>query len=325
MDTGEGTAAETDGADGANGVILGDADEGTMRFPIDGHLGNDGYAHAGAYHAEQAAELTTFKNYLGMEARAITGGDGIFAETMAVAQEKERLRAKILEGKVLETREPVFFWQNGEKALRENGEGFKFVAADGESKNGEIDGVGAEAFEEDRGDFLNDRKMHLRKFSGENGEVRRQKVRRDRRNDAEAKGTAAGVFMLGDIAACGFEFAKDSAGPGEKGFAKFGQANGTAETVEEAAAEFVLEFSNLLGEGGLRDVGPLCAAAEATGIGDGAEVAELVEFHQQISRRGLPRRHREHWEKKGERTSTIRGVVSIGYAYPFYPNYILDV
>jgi len=52
MDAGEGAAAETHGSDAANGVIIDDADVGAVGFFVDGHFGDDGYAHAGSYHAE---------------------------------------------------------------------------------------------------------------------------------------------------------------------------------------------------------------------------------------------------------------------------------
>ena len=280
MDAGEGAAAETDGADGADGVILGDADKTALRFSIDGHFGNEGYAHAGAYHAEQAAELTTFKNNLGMETRAITGSEGIFAETMAVAKEQERLRAKIPERENLEPRKPVIFGKSGEKALRENGEGFKFVAADGKSEDGKVNGGSAEALEEDGGNFLNDGDSGLGKFSGKGGEVWRQEVRSHGGNDADNNGAAQGVFLISEIATGGFELVEHSAGARKEGLPDFREAHGTAEAVEEAGAELVLELAYLLGKRRLGDVGEACRAAETAGIDDGTEVAKLVEFHR---------------------------------------------
>lgn len=94
----EGAAAKTDGPDSAYGMSIGDADVGAAGFFVDGHFRNDGYTHAGSHHVDQAAELATFENNPGMESSAVTSGDGVFAETMAVAQEKERLEAKFLEG-----------------------------------------------------------------------------------------------------------------------------------------------------------------------------------------------------------------------------------
>jgi len=73
---------------------------------------------------------------------------------------------------------------------------------------------------------------------------------------------------------------KDGAGSGEKGLAEISEADGAAEAIEEAPAEFGFEFLDLLGERGLRDVAFLCGAGERAGVGDGGEVAELVEFHK---------------------------------------------
>ena len=96
---GERAAAKDDSADGANGMVIGDADVAAWRFFLDGHFGNDGNAHARADHAEKAAELAAFENDLRMETRAVASGNGSIAETVAVAQEKERFGAEIFESK----------------------------------------------------------------------------------------------------------------------------------------------------------------------------------------------------------------------------------
>jgi hypothetical protein len=80
--TGERTAAKDNGADGANGLVIGDADVAAWRFFLDGHFGNDGNAHAGADHAEKTAELAALKNDLRMEARGRRpGGEKGSADT----------------------------------------------------------------------------------------------------------------------------------------------------------------------------------------------------------------------------------------------------
>jgi hypothetical protein len=168
---------------------------------------------------------------------------------------------------------------SSKKAFGEEWRGFKFMPADGKRKDGDIYVARAEAFKEDGSDVLNDGKLCLGKFTGEGGELCGQEVRRNGGDGAKAKGAATSVFELGDVAASGFDFAKDRAGTRQKYFPEFRETNGTPETVEEAGAEFVFEFVNLLREGGLRDMGLLSAAAEAGGIGDSAEVAELVKFH----------------------------------------------
>ncbi len=59
----------------------------------------------------------------------------------------------------------------------------------------------------------------------------------------------------------------------------FGEADAAAEAVEELGAQVFLELQDLLGERGLRDVAALGGAGEVTGVGDGADVTELVDFH----------------------------------------------
>ena len=114
---GERAAAKEDGADGANRLVIRNADVSAWRFFLDGHFGNDGNAHARADHAEKAAELAAFENDLRVETRAVAGGNGGIAETMAVAQEQERLGSKIFEGKRRARVELVFLGERGEESL----------------------------------------------------------------------------------------------------------------------------------------------------------------------------------------------------------------
>ena len=62
----EGAATEDDGADGAGSFGVGDAHVAAGRFFVDGHFGDDGYAHACADHAEETAELAALENNLRM-------------------------------------------------------------------------------------------------------------------------------------------------------------------------------------------------------------------------------------------------------------------
>jgi len=108
----------------------------------------------------------------------------------------------------------------------------------------------------------------------------REEVRRDGGDDAYCDGATDRIFLLVDIAARGFEFAKDGAGAREEGLTGFGEADGTAEAIEEARAEFVFKFHDLLRERRLRNVRLLGGTAERTGFGDGAKVTKLVKFHK---------------------------------------------
>jgi len=217
-----------------------------------------------------------------MEARAITRGERIFAETVAIAKEKEWVVAKILQRKGFESSEGVFLGDGCEKRLGANGKGFEFVAADGESKKSEVDGGGAEALEEQRRDFLDDGDFGVGEFARKRGEVGRKQIRRDGRDDSDRDGTAHRIALLGEVAASCFEFAQDGAGAREKGPADFGEADGAAETVEEAGPKLIFELADLLRERGLRDVGLARGAAEGAGINDCTKVAELVKFHRTV-------------------------------------------
>ena len=115
--TGERAAAEHDGTDGADRLVIGDADIATLRFFVDGHFGNDRNTHARADHAEKAAELAAFENDLRMETGAVAGGNGGIAEAVAIAQEQEGFGAEIFEGERLARGEFVFLGEHGEETL----------------------------------------------------------------------------------------------------------------------------------------------------------------------------------------------------------------
>jgi len=120
----------------------------------------------------------------------------------------------------------------------------------------------------------------LRKLARERGKFRWKIVRRDGWNHADGQRARDGILALNYIAPGGFEFAQDGAGARQESFADIGEADGTPQAIEKARSEFVLKFEDLLGERRLRDVGMLGGAAERTGLGHGAEVTELMEFHR---------------------------------------------
>ena len=99
VSTGQRAAAEHNDADGADSLLIGDAHITALRFFLDGHFGNDGNTHPRADHAEEAAELAAFENYLRMQTRAVAGGDGGITKAVAVTQEQEGFSAKVFEGK----------------------------------------------------------------------------------------------------------------------------------------------------------------------------------------------------------------------------------
>lgn len=97
MRAGQRASAEDDGADRAcrGGVV--NAHEATPRLFVDGHFRNDRDAHAGAHHAEQAAELAALRNNLPVQTCAVARRDGGIAETVAIAQQQEGLGAQVFQ------------------------------------------------------------------------------------------------------------------------------------------------------------------------------------------------------------------------------------
>jgi len=104
----ERAATEDNGADGAGSLRVGDAHVAAGRRFVDGHFGNDGYAHACADHAEETAELAAFEDNLWMKTGAIAGGDGGVTKAVAVAEEEERFGAQIFQRKSAAGGEFVF-------------------------------------------------------------------------------------------------------------------------------------------------------------------------------------------------------------------------
>ena len=74
---------------------VGDADEAAGLGFVDGHFGDEGDSHAGADHGEEAGEVAAFEDDAGVETGAVAGGDGGFAEAVAIAKEKEWIAAEV--------------------------------------------------------------------------------------------------------------------------------------------------------------------------------------------------------------------------------------
>jgi hypothetical protein len=276
-------AAENDGANRTNSLLIGDPDIAALRFFLDGHFGNNGNAHASADHAEQTAELAALENNLGTKPRAVAGGNGGIAETVAVAQEQERLGAKIFERKRRAGVELVFFGERGEEPLGQKWNSHEFVATERERQNGDVDGAGSETLQENWRNLFDHSKSNLWEFARESSQARRKEIRSNCRDDADGDGTTGELFAFDDVAFGGFQFAKDGVGAREKRLAKLGEPHGAPEAVEEAGAEFILQLEDLLGERRLGYVRLFRSAAERASLSHGAEVTELVEFHERTS------------------------------------------
>jgi hypothetical protein len=128
-----------------------------------------------------------------------------------------------------------------------------------------------------------DSELDLGEFVREGSEALRKPIGPDGGDGADDDGAGFGLQALGEFIFRAGEFVKDGAGAREEGFAQFGEADGAAEAVEEAAAEFGFELLDLLGERGLRDVAFFGGPGEGASVGDSAEVAKLVQFHGKLS------------------------------------------
>ena len=74
---------------------VGDADEAAGTGFVDSHFGDEGDAHAGANHGEEAGEVAAFKDDAWVETGAVAGGDGGIAEAVAVTEKEEWVAAEI--------------------------------------------------------------------------------------------------------------------------------------------------------------------------------------------------------------------------------------
>jgi hypothetical protein len=111
------------------------------------------------------------------------------------------------------------------------------VSTDGKGQEGDVDGAGSQTVEKDGRNLLDNGEPNLGELAREGSKARRKEVGGDGGNNSHGDGTADELFAFDDVAFGGFQFAEDGAGAREKGLAKLGNANGTAEAVEEARAE----------------------------------------------------------------------------------------
>src|SRR5258707_1338134 len=121
--------------------------------------------------------------------------------------------------------------------------------------------------------------MDFGKFAGEGGEARSEPIGGDGGDGADNDWPGFRLQALGELVFGAGEFVENRAGAREKSFAQVREAHGAAEAIEQAAAEFGFELEDLLRERGLRDMTFFGGAGARAGVGDSAEVAELMEVH----------------------------------------------
>jgi hypothetical protein len=258
---------------------VGDAHEAARLGFVDGHFGDERDAHPGADHGQQAGEVTTFEDDPWVEAGTIAGSNGGFTEAVAIAQKEEWIEAQVGQLKRGAAGEFVFFGECGEKALGKECMRFEFVATDGKREDSEVHGSSAQTIKENGSDLFGDGEMDFGIFAGESGQALRQPVGSNRGNGTNNDGASLGLQSFREFILGAGKFVKHGTRAWKESFADFGEADGTAEAIEEAGTKFGFEFENLLRERRLRDVAALGGPGERAGVGDSAEVAELVEFH----------------------------------------------
>jgi len=142
----------------------------------------------------------------------------------------------------------VFFGKGREQRFREQRQRVEFVSTNGQGEYSHVDTAGSEAFEKNGSNFFNHRDGGFGEALGERRENRREKVRSDGGNGSYGDLAGDGILAFDDIAASGFEFAKNCTSTRKKRFANFGKADGTPETIEKARTELGFELKDLLGE-----------------------------------------------------------------------------
>ena len=95
---GETSTAKDDGTDGACSFRIGEGDIAAVGFFVDRHLRNERDAHSGADHSQKTRKLSALENDLRVDARTVAGGDSVFAEAVAIAQEEEWFFSDVFQG-----------------------------------------------------------------------------------------------------------------------------------------------------------------------------------------------------------------------------------
>jgi hypothetical protein len=198
-------------------------------------------------------------------------------------------------------------------------QGFKFVSAYRQRQYSDIDAAGAKAFEQDGSNFFHHCDCGLGEKLRESGENWGKEIRRDGGDHTDGDLPRDGFLALHDIAPSRFQFTQYGQRARQKSFADFGETNGPAETIEQPNAQFAFEFQNLLRERWLRHVRVLGRTGKATSFSDGAEVTELVEFHES-NPKSFPIILELRLAALNGSSSHAQEKSDIGYAYSLYLN-----
>ncbi len=100
----------------------------------------------------------------------------------------------------------VFFGKRGEEWFGEQRQRFEFVAADGQSEHGNINGTGAEAFKQNGRDFFDDDYCRFGETFGKGRKHRGKKIWSHGWNYPDSNLHGDGIFAFDDVASSGFQF-----------------------------------------------------------------------------------------------------------------------
>jgi hypothetical protein len=251
-------------------------DDGAVSGEGGGHLRGDGEAGSGGDQREDGAEVVGLEDGGHLDiaggAGVLAGGEHVVAEAVTFF-EKEETFAEEVEVGVFD-----FGREAGGEAMVAGSDEDEGVAH--EERTDDV--AGLKAFNEALGEVFGELEFDVGVLVEEVGEARGDEIREDGGDDADAEGASD---VGGEVADGGGGLAglvEDLLRVGEEAVAGVGEADGAALAGEELSAEGLLEAADLLREGGLGDAFLLGGFGEAAGFDDGAEVAELVEFHKAV-------------------------------------------
>ncbi|MNH32218.1 hypothetical protein D3C79_926450 [compost metagenome] len=120
---------------------------------------------------------------------------------------------------------------------------------------------------------------HCRVFTREGPQQRGQAVQANVVAGGQGQATAHFSGQIGQRAAGIIEHIENLVGPRQQGAPGFGQGHLTAQAVEQAHIQLLLEPGDALADGWLGQVQALAGARETAGFGDGDESTEVGQVH----------------------------------------------
>lgn len=223
--------------------------------------------------------LRAAETHAGGEAARLAELEGLAAEAVAFLHDDEGLFLDVDGGEGALTRERMLGGEGEPEGFDEEFAADDAAAFGGGADDGEIEVFGVDGAAEVGGGVFVDGDLDAGMAGAEGLEKAGEEVGRDGGQGTEFDFAADEAADVADFFAGGFELVDDALGVVEEKFAGGGDGDVAFVSLEEFFAEFVLELHDLLAEGRLGDVTALGGAAEVFRLGDGEEVAELVNFH----------------------------------------------